>query len=97
MKAIWSDEADKTFAAIVDSINRRFSEKEVNAFLEQTFAVIDAVETFPKLYPSIKVKGYKRVHKAVIHPHSTLFYEISKEQIDILFFWDNRDNPEKLK
>jgi plasmid stabilization system protein ParE len=97
MKAIWSEEASLTFADIINNISNRFTEREANVFLEQTFSTIDAIENYPKLYPTISVKGLKNVHKAIIHPHSTLFYEIGNNHIELLFFWDNRDNPDKLK
>lgn len=97
MKAIWSEEASFTFAGIINNISNKFTEREANVFLEQTFSTIDTIELYPKLYPTINVRGLKNVRKAVIHPHSTLFYEIGKNHIELLFFWDNRDNPEKLK
>lgn len=97
MKAIWSEEASLTFANLVTNISNRFTEREANVFLEQAFSTIDAIELYPKLYPTINIRGLKNVRKAVIHPHSTLFYEIGKDQIELLFFWDNRDNPAKLK
>ncbi len=97
MKAIWSEEADLTFAEIVENIHHRFTEKEAIAFLEETFSVIDAIEKYPQLYPKMNLRGLKHVHRAVIHPHSTMFYEVGTNRIEILFFWNNRYDPAKLK
>ncbi|WP_035842850.1 type II toxin-antitoxin system RelE/ParE family toxin [Crocinitomix catalasitica] len=96
MEVIWSDEAKETFADVINDIEKNFTEKESNAFVEETFGVINLIETFPKLYKKSNLKGLKNIHQALIHPHTTLFYEISKQRIELLFFWFNKDNPAKL-
>ena len=96
METIWSDEAKETFANVIDDIEKNFTEKESTAFVEETFSVIAVIEKFPKLYKKSNLKGMKNVHQALIHPHTTLFYEISKQRIELLFFWFNKDNPRKL-
>ena len=96
MEAIWSNEAKETFADVIEDIEKNFTTKESRAFIEETFDVINVIEKFPKLYKKSKLKGMKNVHQALIHPHTTLFYEISKQRIELLFFWFNKDNPAKL-
>lgn len=92
MEIIWSQKADETFDAILNSIEEKFTTKEVDNFVLQTYEVIDGIQEFPKLYPVSK--KLRKVRKAVIHPHSILYYRIGKKEIQLLFFWDNRKNPE---
>jgi plasmid stabilization system protein ParE len=92
MEIVWTEKADETFDEIADWIEERFTQKEVDTFVLTTYEVLDNIEEFPKSYPMSKT--LKRVRKAVIHPHSSLYYRIRKREIELLFFWDNRRNPE---
>lgn len=98
MDIIWGSRAVSSYKKIRNQIRKRFSEKEESAFIEQVFETIQAIEQFPEAFPETKLKRIKSTRKAVIHPHSTLFYRLeSTKRIRLLFFWDNRDNAEKLK
>lgn len=98
MNIIWGERAIASYKRIRSQICKRFSENEEAVFMQQVFETIAAIEKFPKAFPESKSKKLKRTHKAVIHPHSTIFYRIeSKNTIRLLLFWDNRDNPAKLK
>ncbi|MFT5778064.1 MAG: plasmid stabilization system protein ParE [Crocinitomicaceae bacterium] len=98
MKTLWSKEADETLDEIYDSIERRFTAKEVDSFALMVHETIRVIENHPKSFPAFSSKRMKTVRKAVIHPHSTLFYRIdSKTQITLITFWDNRQDPSKIK
>jgi plasmid stabilization system protein ParE len=93
---IWNRRAETSLDKITDYIGENFSQKEEETFLVLVLETLTAIEEFPKAYPETKTP--KGARKAVIHPHSTLFYRIeSKKKIRLLFFWDNRKNPKKIK
>lgn len=98
MEIFWTDEARSTFDRIKTNIQERFSEKEVDQFVLETLKTIKAIDAFPKSFPISKIRKYSSTRKALIHPHSTLFYRITtKKQITLVTFWDNRNNPKKLR
>jgi len=98
MKIIWGSRARTSYQTIRSQIRARFTENEEAAFVMDVFQTITAIEKFPKAFPESKSKQLKGTRKAVVHPHSTLFYRIEgKNTIRLLLFWDNRDNPLKLK
>ncbi len=98
MEIVWSDQADETFDMISAYILDKFTQKEVDDFVIQTYEVIEVIKSYSKLYPLSKMRKLKSTRKAVIHPHSTLYYRISdKKTITLISFWDNRNNPAKLK
>ena len=93
---IWNKRAETSLDKITDYIGENFSQKEEDVFLVQVLEILTAIDEFPMAYPEVKTP--KRARKAVIHPHSTLFYRIeSKNKIRLLLFWDNRNNPKKIK
>lgn len=92
MEIHWTQKAEKTFDDILVSIGERFTTKEVDSFVLKTYEVINGIKEFPKLYPVSK--KIRNVRKAVIHPHSTLYYQVVRKEIYLLFFWDNRRSLE---
>lgn len=93
---VWNKRAENSLDKITDYIGNRFSQCEEDAFVEQVIETLVAIQKFPKSYPETKL--LKGARKAVIHPHSTLYYRIeSSKRIRLLLFWDNRNNPKKIK
>ena len=93
---IWSKRAEASFNQITSYISEHFSQKEEAIFVSLAYQTIATIIDFPNAYPESKY--LKNTRKAVIHPHSTLFYRIEKDnQIRLLLFWDNRQNPNKIK
>lgn len=98
MLIVWTDKADETFDQINAYILAKFSQKEVDDFVLKSYEVLKVIQSHPKLYPVSRLKNYRAVRKAVIHPHSTLYYRITnKTTITLVTFWDNRKNPKKKK
>lgn len=98
MDIVWTDEAEQTFESIIAYIRKWFTEKEVDNFVVGTYDVIAVITTHPKLFPISKIRKFRSTRKAVIHPHSTLFYRITNnKQITLVAFWDNRQNLKRLK
>lgn len=91
MEIIWSPKANETFDEILSYIERKFTSKEVDRFVLKTYEVLSTIQTHPLIYPA----GEKlpNIRRAVIHPHSTLFYRIQKDRIELVYFWDNRKKP----
>lgn len=95
MVIVWNKRAETSLDKITDYIREYFSQKEEDIFVLQILEILATIEEFPKAYPETKL--FKRARKAVIHPHSTLFYRIeSKKKVRLLLFWDNRNNPKKI-
>ena len=48
--------------------------------------------------PKIGIKtAFEQIFKIKILKYYSLFFRIENDKIEILAFWDNRKNPEKLK
>ena len=63
--------------------------------MDKVDEVVNQIQLFPLMFPgSIK---YPSVHKAVISKHTSLIYQVSQQEITILFFWDNRQAPDLLE
>ncbi len=95
LKIYWTKRAEKTFDDVVVYLSKDWSEKVVQNFVRKTNNVIGHISEKPRMFPSSKKI---KIHIAVITKHNNLLYKITgTNQIDLLFFWDNRQNPKKLK
>jgi len=98
VEIIWGERAKKSYRKIREDIREKFTEKEEANFVVQVFETIGSIKEFPKAFPKSDNKKLKSARKALVHPHSTIFYRIeSKKRVRLLLFWDNRRNPSKVK
>jgi plasmid stabilization system protein ParE len=97
MKVLWTPEAEETFEQIIDNLILYWTQKELNSFLEQTENVLSFIEQNSCLYKLTQKN--KQVRKGFINKLVTVFYRVDSEnkQIEILSFWNNRQDPDKNK
>ena len=97
MKITWSPKALQSYFSIFNSINERRSKKEVEKFVEQTDKVIEQITDNPNMF--IATDKRKDVRKGFVNKLVSLYYKVypRKKEIVILRFWDNRQDPKKLK
>jgi len=89
MKVIWSAEAEKTYFETLEFIFNNWNIKTVESFEEKVFHVLDLISENNKLFPASKKKS---IYKAVISKQTSVIYSISKNEITLLYFIDNRSD-----
>lgn len=89
----WSPLSRNEYAEILKRIEKEFGKNAVLKFMDKTDAVISAISKFPKS-GGISKKG--QVRKFVISEQTSVIYNINKQVVEILFFWDTRQNPKKI-
>lgn len=91
MSVVLSQTAVDTFEAIRNQILNRLGEKAAADFDKNTLKVIRSISRSPFAYKCIETNH--TVRRALIKGLSSVFYEIKKDEIEILFFWNNRQEP----
>lgn len=94
MKIIWSDEAIADYHQNIDYLLKEWSEQVAVEFIEDVEAVIELIKNHPELYPSTDHQG---VRKALIRKQITLFFKVQDKEICLVRFWNNYQDPERLK
>ena len=98
MEIVWSKRAESSYFKIRKHIRKGFSAKEEASFVQQVFETLATIESFPKAFPETNMNRIKATRKAVIHPHSSVFYRIeTKKRVRLLLFGDNRNDPRNMK
>lgn len=97
MEIIWSEKAKQDVKEVLIfwknyTSSNSFSQK-IQRNIEQELRYI---ANFPEMYPNT---DFKEIKRALILNNFSLFFNIDVEnkEIRIIRFWDNRQNPKKLK
>ncbi|MCD6010426.1 MAG: hypothetical protein K0Q79_288 [Flavipsychrobacter sp.] len=94
---VWSAEARHTYLAIIEYLNKEWSEKEVSNFVLRVHNKLILLSAQPAI-GRVHKRKYK-VHITLVHKNVSLVYHIRplKKEIVLLSFWDNRQDPAKFK
>jgi len=97
MTVIWTKRALKTFFEVADYLQNEWGTTVMESFTAKAQKVIEQIEEMPNMF-EVSTK-YKNVRKGFINEHNTLYYRVKprKKEIELLIFWDNRQNPKKLQ
>ncbi|PIB38439.1 type II toxin-antitoxin system RelE/ParE family toxin [Maribacter sp. 4G9] len=94
MKVIWTRKADNSFNGIVDYLLDIWNMEIATSFVDTVDHTIELIVKNPEMF---KVSEYDQISRAAfITKHTTMFYRILDNTIEIEYFWGNFDNPEKI-
>jgi plasmid stabilization system protein ParE len=92
---VWSPVAKTSYFTILEYLEKNWTAKEIQAFVNRTEEILDLIKTRPSLFQYSKSSD---TYRCVLVKQVSLFYRTrpSTNRIELLLFWDNRQNPEKL-
>jgi plasmid stabilization system protein ParE len=90
---IWSDLAIDDFSENINYLENQWSEREVIRFNKKVQEVLDKLS---KGNIEFKPTEYKNVFQVVILKQITLFYRVDENNLILLRFWNNYQNPNNL-
>lgn len=90
---IWSPQANQTYLLILEYLQKKWTEREINNFIERTEKVLFFISQNPLLYRYSKQNDS---YKCVVTEQTSLIYQIKQDKVELLSFWDNRQDPKKL-
>jgi|UPI00059197AB plasmid stabilization system protein ParE len=91
----WAPSAKDEFAELLQYVEQQFGLDAALELLDTTEKLLEEIGAFPGMFPASAKR--KDIRKAVVNKQTSLFYRISKDQVQILFVWDNRQNPDNLE
>lgn len=91
---IWSPASREEYADLLAYLERKHGLEPALEFMDKTEAALGQISGFPESgTPTQK----DTVRKKVINKQTSVLYQIYEEAIELLHFWDNRQNPENLE
>lgn len=93
-KIIWSDEAKSDYDNNISFLLENWSAAEAQEFVDEVSFILKNLPAMPEMFPSF---GYKKIHKGIVCKQISILYRISPDTIELLRFWNNYQDPDKLK
>ena len=93
-EVIWMPEAERSFNDNIEYLSDKWTLQVINEFLDRVDFVIDQISENPYLYPPYEKRD--DVRKCPLTKQITLYFKIKDNQIDLLTFWNNYQDPDKL-
>jgi plasmid stabilization system protein ParE len=84
------EELSATFEYLED----QFSEKEIQRLAREIERITNLISQNPNLFP---LSDKKKVRKVVILRFNSMYYRVEGNQVQILSFFSNRQNPKTRK
>lgn len=94
MKVLWSKEAISTFEQNIQYLESDWNEKVIQNFFDKTNDVLKRISRNPNTFPLFNKS--KNIHRCLVVKQVALFYRIEGSEVNLLSFWNNYQNPEKL-
>ena len=94
-KIFWTEEAIRNLDEIIDYLQFRWTQREVNNFKSKLFKQIDLIHKNPYLFPISTFQP--RLRKAVLSKQTTIFYEVKDKIIYLVYIFVNYKSTDRLK
>ena len=94
-KILWTDFALKELEKTIEYLEENWTQKELHNLAIKIEETLGFISENPNLFQVSDIK--KDVRRVVILNHNTLYYRIQSDQVEIISFFSNRQNPKKRK
>jgi len=90
-----TSKSELTFWNNIAYLQDEWGAKVTNEFIEKVNNAIENISNTPHLYPIYSKEN--NIHKCIIVKKITLCYKSQSDRVDLIAFWNNYQNPNKLK
>ena len=94
-KILWTDFALKELENTIEYLEENWTEKQMQNLAVNIEETLILISQNPDLFQVSEVK--KDIKRVVILSHNTMYYRVKNNQIEIISFFSNRQNPKKRK
>ncbi len=94
-KILWTDFALKELEDTIKYLEEYWTEKELQNLALNIEETLKLISQNPELFQVSEIK--KDIRRAIILSHNTLYFRVKNNQIEIISFFSNRQNPKKRK
>lgn len=94
MIVVWTNKAETSFNGIIDYLLDLWTVEIATNFVDIVEHTIELILEHPELFKVSECDNQSR--EAFITNHTTMFYRVLDDQIEIEYFWGNFDNPDKI-
>lgn len=93
-KIHWTPNSLEELSATIEYVERNFGERQLNKLAQKIEEVTQLISQNPELFPKSE---YENVYRVAILKFNTMYYRVRNNEIEILSFFSNRQNPDKRR
>jgi plasmid stabilization system protein ParE len=94
LNVIWTDTAIEDYSNNIDYLEREWTEKVIEDFIEKSDAIIEKIALENLRF---KPTDYENIFQVPVVKQISLFYKIDDFNVELLRFWNTYQNPSGLK
>lgn len=94
-KILWTDNALNELEKTIEYLETNWTEKELRNLAINLERTLNLISQNPFIFQASDAK--KEVRRAVVLSLNTLYYRVYKNNVEIVSFFSNRQNPKKRK
>ena len=94
-KILWTDNALKELEKTIVFLEENWTEKELRRLAINLEKTLSLISQNPFIFQSSEIK--KDIRRAVVLSLNTLYYRVTENNVEIVSFFSNRQNPDKRK
>ncbi len=87
----YTPRSKETLLSVYEFILIKFGKNSADKFISKAEKTISTIAEFPLMFRSSIIDENIRI--GLITKQTSLFYLVKETSIDLLFFWDNRQEP----
>jgi plasmid stabilization system protein ParE len=87
----WTTKAQESFGHIIRYLEEYRSEKQVRKFISVVNITLKRTADFPYMFEAST--SNPSIRKGFVTKQCSFFYQIDRDAIALLYFWDNRRKP----
>ncbi len=91
----WTSHALNELKETFNYLETNWTKKEIKKLSHEIERTLELISINPELFPKTRKK--KNLRRVVVTKHNTLYYRKNKMTIEILSFFSNKKNPNKLE
>lgn len=93
-KIVWTPVAVETYHSLVQYLALEWGDLSKTKFLNEVEWVVDLISQNPEMFK--RSTRYKNIRIGYLSKQCSLIYRIKPDEIELLVFWDNRQDSKKL-
>ena len=94
-KILWTDEAINNLEDILDYLNNRWTQREIDIFKKSLSKQINLIEQNPRLFSLSQFNS--RLRKSVLSKQTTIYYEVSGQIIYLAYLFSNLQDIRRIE
>jgi plasmid stabilization system protein ParE len=91
LRVVFTDDAIETLQSTARFIQNKWGVRQAEKFLDRAYRVVFLVSENPYMNKAFRSSDNTRV--GLVSKQTSFIYRVQENEIIILFFWDNRQEP----